>query len=216
VAVTVWWHPEGGAPRVVAGEQGAFPATVFEQVHPALGDRIRGDAVELLGAVGNLHIWDLYAGIGETTEMLHRLGASVESVELDRRAVDAAERRWRDALPERAESQRPEPTGIIRHAGRVEELIGRMGDPDAVIANPPRGGMDPAVTDELLKRRPARIVCVSCDPATLARDLGRLCGTLPTADRPETAGNAYRVAAIRVYDLFPQTAHLETVVLLEG
>jgi 23S rRNA (uracil1939-C5)-methyltransferase len=216
VAVTVWWHPEGGAPRVVAGDQEAFPATVFEQVHPALGDRIRLDALALLGACAKMHVWDLYAGVGETTERLSRLGASVESVELDRRAVDAAERRWRESLHGREESQRPEPAGVIRHAGRVEELVGRLGDPDAVIANPPRGGLDQAVTDELLKRRPARIVYVSCDPATLARDLGRLCGSAPRRDSSPMEPTPYRVTAVQSYDLFPQTAHVETVVLLEG
>lgn len=216
VEVTIWWHPDGGAPRVVAGDGEAFPATVFEQVHPGLGDRIRADALALLGAYATGHVWDLYSGIGETTEWLYRVGATVESVELDRRAVEAGERRWRESLHEREESQRPEPAGIIRHVGRVEEIVGSMRDPGAVIANPPRGGMERVVTDELLRRRPRRIVYVSCDPATLARDLGRLCGSRSSTDGQPAGTTGYRLTTVQTYDLFPQTAHLETVVLLEG
>ena len=86
---TIWWLPEAGAPRVVAGGSDAYPATVFEQVHPALGDRIRAFAVEQLGELRGRHVWDLYAGIGETTEALLAGGATVESIEADRRAVEA-------------------------------------------------------------------------------------------------------------------------------
>ena len=216
VAVTVWWQPAQGAPRVMAGDPEAFPATVFEQVHPGLGDRIRAAASDSLGDVRNVHIWDLYAGIGETTDRLFQLGASVESVELDRRAVEAGERRWRDAAQQRDESQRPEPLGVIRHVGRVEEVLTLLRDPGAVIANPPRGGMEVAVTRELLRRRPRRIVYVSCDPATLARDLGRLCGSGAQGVSGGSGATPYRVTAVQPYDLFPQTAHVETVVRLEG
>jgi 23S rRNA (uracil1939-C5)-methyltransferase len=216
VTVTVWWQPAQGAPRVMAGDREAFPATVFEQVHPGLADRIRADATEWLGDVRNVHAWDLYAGIGETTDRLFRLGASVESVELDRRAVEAGDRRWREAAREREESQRPEPAGIVRHAGRVEEVLTLLHDPGAVIANPPRAGMEAAVTRELLRRRPRRIVYVSCDPATLARDLGRLCGSGVQGVSGGSGEAPYRVTAVQPYDLFPQTAHVETIVRLEG
>ncbi len=216
VAATIWWHPDEGAPRVVAGDREAFPATVFEQVHPALGDRIRADALGHLGPCANLHVWDLYAGVGETTERLFALGASVESVELDRRAVEAAERRWRESRHESEASQRPEPAGVIRHAGRVEDLVGTMRDPGAVIANPPRGGMGRAITDALRRRRPSRMVYVSCDPATLARDLGWLCGSAGGDEVADSAGAPFRVVSVQPYDLFPQTAHVETVTVLEA
>jgi 23S rRNA (uracil1939-C5)-methyltransferase len=88
-------------------------------------------------------------------------------------------------------------------------MVGRMRDPGAVICNPPRAGMDRVTTAELIARRPARLVYISCDPATLARDLGWLCGTLGP-DGP------YRVAALQPFDLFPQTAHVETVAMLEA
>ncbi len=80
--VTVWWQPPEGAARVV-GESVAFPATVFEQVNPSMGDRVRAWAVNALGDVRDQAGWDLYAGIGETSRMLLERGARVESVESD-------------------------------------------------------------------------------------------------------------------------------------
>jgi 23S rRNA (uracil1939-C5)-methyltransferase len=222
VAATIWWQPAGGAPRVVGGAADPFPATVFEQVNPELGDRIRDFAIAWLGDVRNVHVWDLYAGIGDTSDHLHAAGATVESVELDPRAVDFADRRWRAATSVSADSQRPNPAGIIRHTGKVEDLVGTLRHPGAVIANPPRAGLHARVTRALLERRPARIVYVSCDPATLARDLGRLCGTIAEpqgrAVEPPSrrAVEPYTLASVQPFDLFPQTAHVETVALLEA
>ena len=88
--VSVWWQPPDGAPRVV-GESVAFPATVFEQVNPAMGDRARDWAVAALGSVAGRAGWDLYAGIGETSRLLLERGARIESVEWDARAVRLAE-----------------------------------------------------------------------------------------------------------------------------
>ena len=186
VAATVWWQPADGAPRAMAGAGEAYPATVFEQVHPAMGDQVRAHAVASLGAVRGRRVWDLYAGIGETTVALARAGALVESVEADRRAVAEAERRGPAAR---------------RLTGRVEHVLRELTDPDLVITNPPRTGMDARVSEALNRLAPARLVYVSCDPATLARDLGRLPG--------------FRLAEIRAFDLFPQTAHVETVAVLE-
>jgi 23S rRNA (uracil1939-C5)-methyltransferase len=198
----LWWHPEGGAPRTVAGEAEAYPATVFEQVHPGLGDLIRAFAVDQLGAVEGRHVWDLYAGIGDTTDDLLRRGATVESVELDRRAVEFADRRWRTRTGVPAASQAPDDGRVMRHAGRVEDLVDRLRAPAQVITNPPRTGMDERVTEAILQRGPSMLVYISCDPATLARDIARLSPT-------------YRLGLVRAFDLFPQTAHVETVAVLE-
>jgi 23S rRNA (uracil1939-C5)-methyltransferase len=183
---TLWYQPAGGAPRAL-GSGTAFPATVFEQVHPEMGDRVREFAVQQLGPVAGLRVWDLYAGIGETTAQLAARGARVESVELDRRAVNEAEASGPPAL---------------RHAGRVEDLIDRLRAPDVVITNPPRTGMHEHVTAGLERLRPARLVYISCDPATLARDVQRMQG--------------FRLALVHAFDLFPQTAHVETVAVLEA
>jgi 23S rRNA (uracil1939-C5)-methyltransferase len=159
---------------------------VFEQVHPEMGDKVRSFAVEQLGEVGGRKLWDLYAGIGETTAQLVSRGARVESVELDRRAVAEADDRGPTAR---------------RLAGRVEDVITQLRAPDSVITNPPRTGMDERVTAELERLRPNCVVYVSCDPATLARDLQRL--------------PSFRLTGVRAFDLFPQTTHVETVATLE-
>jgi 23S rRNA (uracil1939-C5)-methyltransferase len=183
--VTLWYQPSGGAARVVAGTSEAFPATVFEQVHPEMGDRVRDFAVEQAGEVSGKRVWDLYSGIGETTTKLVSRGATVESIELDRRAVAEAESRGPMAT---------------RYSGRVEDLINRLKPPDVVVTNPPRTGMHELVTAELERLAPARVVYISCDPATLARDLQRL---------PH-----YRLDLVQAFDLFPQTTHVETVAVL--
>lgn len=168
--------------RPVGGTAGASPAA-FEQVAPVIGDRIRQFAVASLGELRGKHAWDLYAGVGDTSALLAAGGATVESVEADptaRRAV---------APP------------VRRSVGRVEDVLGRLARPDVVVTNPPRTGMDARAVTGLAAAGPARIAYVSCDPATLARDLRRLAG--------------YRPAVIRAFDLFPQTAHVETVAVLE-
>lgn len=197
VTATIWWQPDQGALRVVAGDRTALPATVFEQVHPLLADRIRGEAVAALGELEGVRVWDLYAGIGETTGALLARGARVDSVELDRQAVEYAAGRGAG------------PVGVSRHQGRVEDVVGRLGAPGAVITNPPRAGMAPEALAAIRAARPRRVAYISCDPATLARDLALLCAT--SEDDP-----GFRLASVRAYDLFPETAHVETVAVLEG
>ncbi len=186
VVAALWIQAGDEEARALTGADQPFPATVFEQVHPAMGDRVRAHAVAALGPVAARHIWDLYAGIGETTAALVGAGATVESVESDPRAVAEAEVRGPAAR---------------RHVGRAERLVGRLRAPDLVITNPPRTGMDERVTAALQSAAPRRIVYVSCDPATLARDLTRLPG--------------FRLGSTVAFDLFPQTAHVETVAVLD-
>jgi 23S rRNA (uracil1939-C5)-methyltransferase len=192
-SVTIWWQPEGGAARVVSGAPDAYPATVFEQIHPSMGDRVRRHAIGALGPVEGLRVWDLYAGIGETTNALLAQGATVDSVELDSRAVAVA--------------GPPDGPGVRRHVGAAEEISRRLPDPDLVITNPPRTGMDQRVVDAIRAAGPRRLVYISCDPATLARDLARLLA--PAARRP------FRLVGLQAFDLFPQTSHVETVAVLE-
>ncbi len=185
-SATLWYQPGGGAARAMAGSPGTFPVTAFEQVHPEAGDVARELAVSALGDVRGRLVWDLYSGIGETTAKLVAAGASVESVEADRQAVAAAE------------AQGP---AARRHLGRVEEVLAELRPPAFVIANPPRAGMDERVTAAFERQSPERVVYISCDPATLARDLLRL--------------PSYGLTAVQAVDLFPQTAHVETVATFE-
>lgn len=187
--VTIWWTPPGGAPRTLAGSPEPYPVTVFEQVNPAMGDRIRAWGLAQLGEVRGQHCWDLYAGVGDTALALATAGATVQAVESDRRAVALAEGRG---------AGRP----IEWVTGRAEDRLGELRAPEVVVTNPPRTGMDERVVAAISKAGPRRVLYISCDPATLARDIARL-------------GTEYRLAAVRAFDLFPQTAHVETVALLE-
>lgn len=186
ISATIWYQPEGGAARAIAGAGEAFPATVFEQVNPEMGDQVRSFAVQQLGDVTGLRVWDLYSGIGETTIQLIQLGATVESVELDRRAVAEAEARGPAAR---------------RYVGRVEDVLPQLQPPDVVVVNPPRTGMDERAATNLSRIAPRRLVYISCDPATLARDIQRM--------------ERMRLTGVQAFDLFPQTAHVETVAVLE-
>jgi 23S rRNA (uracil1939-C5)-methyltransferase len=189
--VSWWWEPERGQARLIGGPApvAAATATSFEQVNPAVGDAVRTFAVSLAGDLFGRHAWDLYAGIGEAGRLLRQGGATVDSVERDAAAVAVAE-------------QAGPAEGIRRHTGPVEHWVGRLTPPAVVFTNPPRSGMEPAVVAALARAGPAVILYVSCDPATLARDIRRL-------------GTGYRVGVVRAFDLFPQTAHVETVVRLE-
>lgn len=196
-AVSFWWKPPRGGARVVAGPKSGFPALTFEQVHPEFGDRIRRDALLALGDVAARVVWDLYAGTGEAAMLLAERGAEVWAVEADRQAVawGTAEGRRR-GLADR----------LHWRPGLVEHEVPTLPLPDMVLLNPPRTGVSRSVATALegwAKERPGALASyVSCDPATLARDLRRVPGL--------------RIRALGVYDLFPQTAHVETVVALEA
>lgn len=186
---TIWWQPKGGVARIMAGQRDTAPGTVFEQVFPVMGDQVRAHALQQLGDVNGQHGWDLYSGIGETTEALVGRGATIESIELDTKAVE-----W-------ASSRLGGSARAIR--GSVETELSGLAEASFVVTNPPRTGMGAQVVGEILKRPPPRMVYISCDPATLARDLQGL-------------GARYRPVSVQGFDLFPQTAHLETVALLEA
>lgn len=197
--VVTWWQPEAGAARVIVVERPAtldhrpsnseaFPATVFEQVNPTMGDKVRQFAVDALGDVQGRAGWDLYAGIGEASMLLAARGAQVESVERDARAVNLA-------------AAAAGGGAVTRHAATAEAAVASLGPADFVLANPPRTGLAAEVVDAIAARRPGRFVYVSCDPATLARDLRRL-------------GPAWSLDAVTAFDLFPQTAHVETVAVV--
>ncbi len=189
-AVICWWQPVDGAARVMAGPATGFPATAFEPINPEMGVIARRWAVEQLGDLRGAVVWDLYGGIGDTAVELAERGAQVVSVDADEQAIDWA--RGRNV---------PRPVRFI--AGRAEDVISTLPEPSAVVVNPPRGGLHWNVTLRLTGDPVGRLVYLSCDPATLARDLHRLSAT-------------YRVTAVRAFDLFPQTAHVETVAALEA
>jgi 23S rRNA (uracil1939-C5)-methyltransferase len=191
-SISYWWKPERGAARVVAGIRTGFPAVAFEQVNTDLAQAIRVAAVDGLGDVADGVAWDLYGGVGDTAELLNQRGARVWTVDWDRAAVEWGKGKGSD--------------DVKRLAGRVEEALFRMPEPDAIVVNPPRTGLDAVVTRflEQWARRlhGRRLAYVSCNPATLARDLTRM--------------PSLGIESVTAYDLFPHTAHVETLALLEA
>ncbi|UCD25775.1 MAG: class I SAM-dependent RNA methyltransferase [Gemmatimonadota bacterium] len=192
--ISFWWRPEKGAARVVAGPTTGFPAVAFEQVNAELAQEVRLEAVRGVGDVAGKVVWDLYGGVGDTAELLRARGAEVWSIDSDRTAVE-----WGRA---RGSSE------VKRLVGRVEESLGRMPIPAAIVVNPPRAGVDSGVARfvenwaGVARAGVQRLAYVSCDPATLARDLGRM--------------PSLHIRSVTAFDLFPHTAHVETLALLEA
>ena len=182
----LWWRPEGGRTRLLArrGVDAASGAS-FAQVNAGVAERLRGHVLALARGHHPVKVIDGYAGLGATTLPLANDGVHVVAIESD---VDAVAR-----LRERLR----QPSTAI--AGRVEDHIVTALPADVVMLNPPRGGLDARVADALqrVERAPEAVLYTSCDPATLGRDLARL--------------TRFRLASVRSYDMFPQTAHVETV-----
>jgi 23S rRNA (uracil1939-C5)-methyltransferase len=182
----IWWTPETGKRRRLFPE-GDAPATgaSFAQVNAAVGEAMHRYVVDRALSYAPLTAVDAYAGTGATAIALAERGIRVTAIEADRTAAAAARRH----LPE----------GARVHATRVEAALGRALPADLVLLNPPRAGVDASVTEILNQAtpRPRAVIYVSCDPATLARDVKRLA--------------EYRLARVVCFDMFPQTAHVETV-----
>jgi len=128
---------------------------------------------------------DGYSGAGELARALASGGVRVSAIELD---PDAS-----------AHAARHLPPGSQSISGKVEEVLPSLMPADVVVLNPPRTGVDGRVSEQLEECDPAprAVVYVSCNPATLARDLARM--------------PRFRIATLRAWDMFPQTAHVETV-----
>ena len=182
----LWWRPEGGRTRLLSRRGGdAASGASFAQVNAGVAERLRGHVLALARRRHPARVIDAYAGLGATTLPLAAEGVQVVAIEVDADAVT------------RLQEQLRRPSSAI--AGRVEDHIAAALPADVVMLNPPRGGLDARVTEALqqVERAPEIVVYTSCDPATLGRDLARL--------------TRFRLASVRSYDMFPQTAHVETV-----
>ena len=186
---TVWWQPAGGAVRRMAGPPADKASVAFEQVNAEVAEALRAAVLDAVPLEAHT-VLDLYAGTGEVSLALARRGCEVASVEAEGAAVRLAEDRARAAG-----------LAVRAIAARVEDQLAGLLPADAVVVNPPRTGLAPEVTVALAGQPPAALVYVSCDPATLARDLKRL-GAVPGR------------LALRCFDMFPQTSHVETLAVL--
>jgi 23S rRNA (uracil1939-C5)-methyltransferase len=152
---------------------------------------------EFAALTGNEIVYDLYTGTGTIAQFVAKNAKKVVGVESVPEAIaDAKENAKRNNI-----------TNCDFFVGDMkvvfnEQFIAQNGTPDVVITDPPRDGMHAAVIDQLLKIAPQRIVYVSCNSATQARDLALM-------------DKDYKVTRVRLVDMFPQTHHVENVVLLE-
>ena len=169
----------------------------FYQVNPVQTERLYGTALEYAGLTGNEIVWDLYCGIGTISLFLAQKAKKVYGVEIVPQAIEDARRN-------------AEINGIHNaefFVGKAEEVLPERFEKnhvhaDVIVVDPPRKGCDAVCLDTILKMRPERVVYVSCDSATLARDLRYL------------ADGGYVVERGRCCDMFPGTVHVETVCLL--
>lgn len=170
----------------------------FYQVNPIQTEKLYETALEFAGLTGKETVWDLYCGIGTISLFLAKKAKQVYGVEIVPPAI--ADARKNAALNgiENAEF----------YVGKAEEVLPEKYEQegisaDVIVVDPPRKGCDEAVLQTMLKMKPERIVYVSCDSATLARDLKRLCEGM------------YEVKRVAVCDMFPQGVHVESIVLLQ-
>jgi len=182
----VWWVPEGGKRRLLHDRRSdATPSASFAQVNPEVGAMLAAFVEARAMAYAPRRVVDAYAGAGDVAAALSARGCRVTAIELDREATAFSATRLA--------------AGSTAVAARVEDALADALPADVVILNPPRAGVDVRVTALLAAGapRPRAIIYVSCDPATLARDVARLGG--------------WRIASLTAFDMFPQTAHVETV-----
>ncbi len=169
----------------------------FYQVNPVQTEKLYGTALEYAGLTGEETVWDLYCGIGTISLFLSQKAKKVYGVEIVPQAIEDAK-------------QNAALNGITNaefFVGKAEEVLPEKYEKeniyaDVIVVDPPRKGCDEKCLETMVKMEPKRIVYVSCDSATLARDLKYLCE------------NGYEVRRVRGVDQFCHTVHVETVVLL--
>ena len=185
VAAT-WWVNDDGRRRLILDRRGHRDAGAsFVQVNAEVAAALAAHVERVVRRYAPRTVVDGYAGTGDVAAALASQGIAVTAIELDADASAVC-------------AARLAPPSSAVHA-RVEDVLPTLLPADVVLLNPPRTGVNEAVTTALAAGAPAprAIVYVSCDPATLARDVSRLAG--------------WRVASLECYDMFPQTAHVETV-----
>ena len=170
----------------------------FYQVNPVQTQKLYEKALEYAGLEGNETVWDLYCGIGTISLFLAQKAKQVYGVEIVPAAIEDAKR-----------------NATLNHITNAEFFVGKAEEvlpekyekegiyADVIVVDPPRKGCEESVLATMVKMQPKRIVYVSCDSATLARDLKYL------------RGEGYEVKKVQGVDQFPHTVHVETVVLLQ-
>jgi 23S rRNA (uracil1939-C5)-methyltransferase len=192
---------QGCLEEEIGGMRLEFPAGAFVQTHGSMIERLYREALRALGQVSGRACLDLFCGAGPLSLLLARGGArEVLGVEAEKSSAEAASRNARRARVGVCRFAQAQVEGAL--AGPPAPLTG--GRFELLLANPPRAGLSRAALEGIVRAAPERMSYLSCDPATLARDL-RFLGE---------AG--FRLEWVRPIDLFPQTAHVEAVAALSG
>ncbi len=170
----------------------------FFQVNPVQTEKLYGLALEYAGLKGDETVWDLYCGIGTISLFLAQKAKKVYGVEIVPQAIDDARNNAEINGIENAEF----------FGGKAEEVLPEQYEKhgvyaDVIVVDPPRKGCEETLLNTMVKMQPEKIVYVSCDSATLARDLKYLCE------------NGYEVKKVRPVDQFPMTVHVEVVTCLQ-
>lgn len=183
--------------EALCGHRFRLSVPSFFQVNRAQTEVLYRRALDFAGLTGTETVVELYCGIGTISLTMAEQAKQVIGVEVVPQAVaDAKENARRNRLADRTRFECGDAGDL---AARLEAEGVR---PDVVVVDPPRKGLAAEVVDAIHRMAPERVVYVSCDPATLARDVGRF------------RGLGYAPVRAEAVDLFPRTAHVETVMLL--
>lgn len=169
----------------------------FYQVNPVQTEKLYGTALEYAGLTGGEVVWDLYCGIGTISLFLAQKAKKVYGVEIVPQAIDDA----------RENAKLNGLDNVEFFVGKAEEVLPEQYEKnkvyaDVIVVDPPRKGCDEQCLNTIVTMAPKRVVYVSCDSATLARDLKMLCE------------KGYEVEKVRCCDMFGWTTHVETICLL--
>jgi len=175
----------------------------FYQVNPVQTEKLYGLALEYAGLSGEETVWDLYCGIGTISLFLAQKAKKVYGVEIVPQAIEDAKNNAKINGIENAEFFVGKSEEVLpEYYAQYERTHGVKAHADVIVVDPPRKGCEETLLQTMVQMEPKRIVYVSCDSATLARDLKFLCE------------NGYELCKVRPVDQFPMTTHVETVCLL--
>ena len=175
----------------------------FYQVNPVQTEKLYGLALEYADLHGEENVWDLYCGIGTISLFLAQKAKKVYGVEIIPQAIENAKRNAVKNGIENAEFFVGKSEEVLPEFYEKEAAAGRKAHADVIVVDPPRKGCDEKLLETIVKMAPDRVVYVSCDSATLARDLKILCE------------NGYELKRARAVDQFCHTVHTESVCLME-
>ena len=177
----------------------------FFQVNPVQTEKLYGLALEYASLQGDETVWDLYCGIGTISLFLAQKAKKVYGVEIIPQAIDDARNNAKINGIENAEFFVGKAEEVLpEYYAQYEREHSERAYADVIVVDPPRKGCEESLLDTMVQMRPERIVYVSCDSATLARDLKYLCE------------RGYELKKVKPVDQFPMTVHVETVCLLSN